>query len=246
MKANTCVYRRVMLIILLIGLVTLGTASPYAGSVGNGPAAPTQLRGSRGCWLSSGIEDSGRSSGLIWPSGVPSVDMAFQNEGLALVNVFGVSPRGFFFDDRSAPNAYATGEVVHPSGPDGTIVFGLALLQGELARDGGIGLSVPAIMAHEFAHLVQFKRGVEIPTVQMELQADFMAGWYLGLRGRYVYTDVRPAFQAFFQIGDYDFNNPNHHGTPQQRLAAIQAGFSSSNLSFEQAFRRGLEFVRSR
>jgi hypothetical protein len=245
MIARAYTHRRVILLLLIIGLVTTGTATPISNSEGSAVFISTQFGRSRGCQLANGLDDSGRGPGLIWPYGNQSVDIAYQNEGLALVRVFGVSPRGFFFDDRRSPNAYATSDVVNESGPDGTIVFGLRLLQGELARDGGIGFSVPAIMAHEFAHLVQFKNGIDLPTVQMELQADFMAGWYLGLRGRFVYTDVRPAFQAFFQIGDYDFNNPGHHGTPQQRLAAIQAGFRSSDLPLRQAFQRGLQFVKS-
>lgn len=237
--------RKLFLLLFLLGLAALGTAIPVSTVDGNTPSANVQVEGARGCWVARGFGNSADSPRLLGSSGNPEIDNAHQREGLALVQTFRVSPRGFFFDDRGAPNAYATNKVVNSMGPDGTVVFGLTLINSELKRDGGYGLAVPAIMAHEFAHLLQFKRNSKLPTKQMELQADYLAGWYLGQRSRFIYTDVRPAFQAFFQMGDYEFNNPDHHGTPQQRLAAIQAGFQASDLSLEQAYQRSSELVKS-
>ena len=198
----------------------------------------------RGCWLGAG---AGGIAGkpIFYPSGNPRMDMGFQQEGMALVQLFGIAPRFFYLDDRGSPNAYATPEVVNPMGPDGTILIGINLIQSEALRDNGIGFSLAAILAHEFTHLVQFKYGigVNLPTKYRELHADFMAGWYMGLRERYLFTDVRPALQSFFEHGDYGFNRRDHHGTPEQRLLAVQSGYQSSELPLEEALWLGLEFV---
>lgn len=238
-------YLQTLPLLLLLAFILLATPdtaiSTSKASVRPAPATP-QLRG--GCWL-SGLSGSSMSQRILGTTGVPQLDAAFQREGLALVQTFQVAPWGYFLDDRGSPNAMASPDVSNPNGPDGTVVIGLTLLQAELARDRGVGLSVPAIMAHEFAHIVQFKRNVRLPTSKMELQADFLAGWYLGLRSRFIFTDVRPAFQSFFEKGDYAFNDPMHHGTPQQRLNAIASGLQASGLPFPQAYERSLEFART-
>lgn len=241
MTYKTGVNRISLLLIILLGGLLFAT--PSDGKFGSDNSHRLNLQESQGCWLAAGIGSPNEGPNLLSSSNNRELDAAHQREGLALIGKFGVTPRGYFFDDGGAPNAYATNKVVNPLGPDGTVVFGLQLVNSELRRDGGYGLAVPAIMAHEFAHIVQFKRASTLSTKQKELQADYLAGWYLA--NRWVYTDVRPAFQAFFEKGDYEFNNPNHHGTPQQRLASLQAGFQSKGLTFDQAYQRSSEFVKS-
>jgi len=242
MTQNSLPIRKLLLLLLLL-LSTVLVASPSGTTVAVAPRGNANPQRAEGCWVSAGFGNSADSPTLLSSSGNPEIDNAHQREGLALIGKFGVTPRGFFFDDRGAPNAYATNKVANSLGPDGTVVFGLTLIDSELRRDNGYGLAVPAIMAHEFAHIVQYKRGSTLSTKQKELQADYLAGWYLG--NRWIYTDVRAAFEAFFQMGDYQFNNPNHHGTPQQRLAAIQAGFQATRLSFDQAYQQSSAFVKS-
>ncbi len=195
---------------------------------------------SDGCFMSA------RAAGdmnLLTYSGNRELDAANQHEGMELIKKFGVTPRGFFFDDGNAPNAFASGKVTNQLGPDGTVAFGLNLLNKELQRDGGSGLAVPAIMAHEFAHIVQFKRNSTLSVRDKELQADYLAGWYLG--SRWIPTDSSAAFKAFFEMGDYQFNNPDHHGTPAQRLKAIQAGVRDTGLSLDNAYKTGATLARS-
>jgi len=198
-----------------------------------------------GCWLQSGLSNSSFATQLVWPSGIPALDQAYQREGLLLVQYFGVSPRGFYMRDNGSPNAFATSEVINALGPDGTVTFGLELMGREIQRDGGIGFSIPVIMAHEFAHILQFKRGVRLPTKRMELQADFLAGWYLAKRQALSFYNVRPVLESFFQMGDYEFNSPNHHGTPHQRLMALQTGYqlSTQGANLEDAFNQSFSFV---
>ena len=236
-----------------LSLLVIGVLVLFPGLLATTNAGASSLNVSgyhtveaNGCWL-SGLGGTFGRSDLLPSTGNFQIDSVFQREGIALVNIFQVRPWGYFFNDSNGPNAYASPEVTNAAyGPDGTVVFGMTLLRGELARDLGYGFSVPAILAHEFTHIVQFKRHSSLNTMQRELQADYMAGWYMGRRGTWVLTDVRPAFQSFFEKGDYDFNNPSHHGTPQQRLAAISSGFVDASLPLDQVYRRSADFVAGR
>jgi predicted metalloprotease len=120
----------------------------------------------------------------------------------------------------------------------------LILVQGELFTNGGSGLSIAAIMAHEFAHIAQFRRGPNEPTIIRELHADFLAGWYLANDPQFQLSNVEPAFRAFYDRGDYQFNRQTSHGTPQQRLSAVKAGYQRVGTSLDRAYTDGLAFVK--
>jgi hypothetical protein len=170
------------------------------------------------------------------------LDSFNQTEGLNLVGTFLVSPRMFYLVD-TPPNAYATPEVANALGPDGTVLLGQNLLVQQLTQNP-TGATVVAIMAHEFGHLVQFRNGFREPGRRAELHADFMAGWYLNLRGRFALVSLMPTLRVFYQIGDFQFNSPQHHGTPDERLAAAQAGFNSRAANISQAYAAGLQAIR--
>ena len=42
---------------------------------------------------------------------------------------------------------------------------------------------------------------------------------------------MREALDAALAVGDFDSSNPGHHGTPEQREAAWNAGFESGDPS---------------
>jgi hypothetical protein len=211
---------------------------------GNGGSSGQRVS-ARGCFLAAGALGQ-LGDEVTQESGIPGMDEAHQNEGLALIEEFQVRPAGGYMNDGKSPNAYATPDQKFRNGPDGTVVFGISLAEDELRRDNGVGIGIPAILAHEFAHIRQFKTGLsntyDVPT--MELHADFMSGWYMARRSQYRIADIRPAMQAFYDMGDYGFNNPNHHGTPAQRLAAFQAGFQSGQLSLASAWKQGVTTVQ--
>ena len=208
---------------------------------------PTQLQ-SIGCFLQANGASGSSLPSLIasrqiyFPSGNFQLDNFNQQEGLLLVGTYQISPRMFYLIDNP-PNAFATSETVSPLGPDGTILFGQNMMISQLQRDPS-GATIVAIMAHEFAHLAQFRRGFRETGKRPELHADFMAGWYLNLRGRYSWTNLMPALRVFYEIGDYEFNSPRHHGTPQERLATAAAGFNSGAQNAAQAYSLGLQYVR--
>ena len=66
----------------------------------------------------------------------------------------------------------------------------------------------------------------------LELQADCMAG----LWGNSVYKegllqpgDVEEAISTAQAAGDFEYGNPQHHGTPSQRRAAWLLGYRSGD-----------------
>ena len=103
---------------------------------------------------------------------------------------------------------------------------------------GDFGLAY--VVAHEYAHNVQYElgfyelqpRGGSVRA--FELQADCMAG----LWGNSVYRagkikpgDVEEAMSTALAAGDFDYNNEQHHGTPQERRAAWLLGYESGDPS---------------
>lgn len=100
------------------------------------------------------------------------------------------------------------------------------------------------VLAHEFAHVLQYVRGNNLPTKLKELHADFLAGYYLG-RKRLMSGAVERFARALFEMGDFEFWNPNHHGTPQERVQAMSAGYiaGKSGASIHEAYKLGIEHV---
>lgn len=179
--------------------------------------------------------------------------------GHALTNIskmFDQNPAFGFFDDSSRPNAYAySGTIVQ--GTQGTVGFGRTLFRRLLGGFNDGGVSVMAVIAHEFGHISQF--GAR-PTYQklrsahrsvkfVELHADLLAGYFVGRRKREVPNlPVVAALEQMYSIGDLDFNNPNHHGTPEERVraTAIGYGMGADDLPLPHVFSEGAEKVLMR
>jgi hypothetical protein len=143
-----------------------------------------------------------------------------------------VLPGFAYYDDFDAQNAYATRSVKN-GGADGTVLIGQRLLRRLLQADDNPDLCVAAVCAHEFGHILQYKRDLDSQlsagqrTVRrVELQADFFAGYFAGRRKL-----ERPDFpaavfaQTQYNMGDDMIHQPQHHGTPAERAAAIVRGF---------------------
>lgn len=94
------------------------------------------------------------------------------------------------------------------------------------------------ILAHEWAHQVQFKNydswypngaaeDAAADTRHTELEADFFASYYMTHKkgATYNWKRVEEFLNLYFQIGDCGFDNPSHHGTPSQRLNAAYLGY---------------------
>jgi predicted metalloprotease len=96
---------------------------------------------------------------------------------------------------------------------------------------GAFGLTY--VVAHEYGHNIQTELGIRVTrsTVEgLELQADCLAGvfanseYYAGVLDA---GDVNRAITLADLIGDYNFTNPQHHGTPAERVAAWKLGYNT-------------------
>lgn len=135
----------------------------------------------------------------------------------------------FFFDDSSSPNAWA---ISRASSDDYfTVLFGTSLM-GKLQKpvpgtnDLNTG-GVTFILAHELAHIAQYLTGANGKLRDTELMADELAGFYNGLT-RTKNQEIEGII-ASFNAGDYNFNDPSHHGTPAQRRVAFSRGLNRGN-----------------
>lgn len=229
------------------------------------PSAAQDFSAVRGCLirstqletaLGSAAGFSGLSENLITSTGDPARDRALGRALVRLAGLFGERPGFGFIDDRQGPNAFATPRT-QVAGTWGTIMFGRTLFQDLMQRYDDQGIAVLAVAAHEFGHVAQFRSGIDRhlllgqPTVRrLELHADFLSGYALGTRKRQDPSiTVWAAGDTLFRIGDYQFNNRNHHGTPDQRVATAEAGFSlgsDSDTTFADAFSQGAEYVLAR
>lgn len=179
----------------------------------------------QGCYFgSSGLP----THQLTKTSGNQQMNAINNREYELLVSIFGVRPDFYYLYDNGSPNAYATPQIANPYLPDGTIMLGFELIKTECANSpSGTCSSIPIILAHEFAHIIDFKYNMGLTGKYKELFADYVAGAYLFHRSsRFGYLNVTEVARSFFSKGGYDFNNPLHHGTPEQRLSSLNAGFT--------------------
>ena len=168
-------------------------------------------------------------------SGDKDFDLALAQTLSLISDVFQVTPGFAYYDDYDGLNAYATART-RLNGASGTVLFGKGML--ELLRGGqeNRDVSVAAVCAHEFGHILQFRHGLtnqlqsgQSTTKRAELQADFFAGYFAGVR-----KHQKPSFPAavfamtFYKFGDTNFNKPSHHGTSDERAAALSYGFQTS------------------
>jgi hypothetical protein len=184
------------------------------------------------------------------------------SEANLLRQVFGVNPNIFFMDDEDSPNAYAL-PIDTLDNYYKTVTFGKTLVWEHHLKEGfkNVGLSI--VMAHEWGHVLQFKLEPDLPKTgkSKELHADFLAGFYLSrkqaaLPGWVSWPDVQNCARTLFDIGDYSFNSPQHHGTPEERFIAFSAGYTLAfdelnegnitqiaDLSAKRACSKGVSFI---
>jgi hypothetical protein len=178
--------------------------------------------------------------------GDPVLAQGLTLEYRLLSQAFVATPDFLLYSETDGPNAFATPLARSRSRfPDGSVCFGTALMQNELAKSrSGVGFSVAAIMAHEFAHIVQYKKRFSQGPRAMELQADYMAGAYMAARRELLLTDFREAADTFAGLGNTDPTDP--HGSRKQRVAALMAGYEERRAGFKSLntmYLKGIEYV---
>jgi hypothetical protein len=180
------------------------------------------------------------------------MDLTLDRALKRLADTFNVYPGFGFYDDRDQPNAWATSASLIPN-TSGTVVFGENYFKKWMKYDP-TGISVLATLAHEFGHIMQYAsgqssriRGNSPTTKRTELHADYMSGFYIALLKK---DNPNASFwragDKFRQIGTYDDKDPRFHGTPEERVAASQKGFTvgfNQERDAKSAFDSGVDYV---
>ncbi|MDQ3722064.1 MAG: neutral zinc metallopeptidase, partial [Actinomycetota bacterium] len=104
--------------------------------------------------------------------------------------------------------------------------------------------AVAYVLAHEYAHNLQqelgtFDNDVGSSARPYELQADCLAGsWAHSVfeEGLLEPGDLEEATNAALAVGDFDVGNARHHGTPEERRAALLAGYETGEPARCNAF----------
>jgi len=166
---------------------------------------------------------------------LPEFHMAPAAAQAEAAKIAGAASKGFF-DGGDNPlftlNAFAFSAEGDPdptvAGLPDKLIFGDGILDALQAM--GIGdVGARAVMGHEFGHHVQFEDGLfDSPltgaeaTRRTELMADAF-GTYFATHARGLALNAKRVLQAektSFEVGDCQFADPGHHGTPLQRLRA--------------------------
>jgi hypothetical protein len=216
-------------------------------------AAPAGGSRFQGCFLTSGSDDFLDKLKLLSSSGDKEVDQVCSAAEQELRREFRVAPDTWYFDDVEGRNAFATwfvrrrpGVLSRLNSKDGTVCLGTRLVRQVTRRDElnrRWKTRLTAIIAHEWAHIVQFSRGYRNAGKSVELHADFLAGWFLGrtsgARTGFKDQERGEAMIRFFGLGDYEIYHPEHHGTPKERAFVIADGFdlASKVYNVDAAFR---------
>lgn len=162
----------------------------------------------------------------------------FYNTHFWLARRSGVEPQVGFYDDGNKPNAFAVDAsfIDDKCSLDGTILFGSGLFHSEIKEFTLWQSSVTLIHAHEYGHILQFKRKMASQiTVQRELHADFLGGWFCGqmsIDPKSSGIDSMTAAKSIYNKGTYAFNDPNFHGTPEQRMQWVLSGYQHGIAGF--------------
>lgn len=178
---------------------------------------------------------------FVYTTGNALLDREVAQEVNILQMTYHTNPKVMYFDDTGAPSAKA--------GQNGTILLGLNLIKQEFLEESGPfgNYSVIGILAHEYAHIKQYEMGLQhkLPVKLMELHADYIAGWHIANRQMLALTDVPQAMKSLYRKEGYNFNQPGHHGTTNERINAFRAGLQIKGLNIMQAMQMGFQYVTS-
>jgi hypothetical protein len=193
------------------------------------------------------------SEPVIASSGDREFDYALAQTLSRITDTFRVLPGFAYYDDFDGPNAYAT-TTVRMTKADGTVLFGQRYLKAALAQPEHPDVVVAAICAHEFGHILQYKLNLKKTILagqqtvkRIELHADYLAGFYAG-----TWKLRKPGYPAAvfatqqYSAGDLQVNSPKHHGSPDERAAAVVRGFEVAHRerrNLADAIQIGINYV---
>jgi predicted metalloprotease len=159
----------------------------------------------------------------------PFVNVAFPGAGERLS-----SSCGGVTTDETAFYCHGDDEIVVSQVFAGRVWEGLVRANSDEASAYSAGdFSVAYVLAHEYAHSLQSELGIfdaGLPTWMTELHADCWAGIWANsayYEGILEPGDVEEGIRTAQDLGDYDFENSDHHGTPSERADAFLTGYQS-------------------
>ena len=192
---------------------------------------------------------------LLTSSGDKDLDFALARTLARLSKTFGVLPGFAYLDGPKSDNAWATPKPMLKRS-DGTVLFGRRYLHSKLKAREAPDAVVAATCAHEYGHILQFKRSLkktvfarEPNSRRLELHADFLAGYFAGvskLRDKDFPAAVFAASRH--AAGDHNFKSKTHHGTPEERAGATIKGFEvayQEKKPIGEALPIGIKYVMS-
>lgn len=218
----------------------------------------------RGCRIAgAGASAAGLKGDILKTTGDTVLDRSCQAAADLMIATFAVRPGWCLYNDADAPNALAVPDVIFPDATGGTVMIGKSFLTSAIALteskipgedilwsltpDQARERAIFIIMAHEFGHIHQYKKGYKPDGPwQMEPHADFMAGWFLSQVWNKPIEKtmlLQSAAMTLFDLGDTAFNDKEHHGEPEFRAAMVQAGYDARNLGVEHAFEKGRQLA---
>jgi predicted metalloprotease len=190
---------------------------------------------------------------IIASSGNRDFDYALAQTLSRLTDTMRVLPGFAYYDDVAGENAYAT-SARRLAKADGSVLFGKRYFLNLMSLPEHPDVAITATCAHEFGHIVQFKLKLmdrlnagQSNVKRSELHADFLGGYFAGVRKR-----QKPDYPAAvfatdaYSSGDYNVGSRSHHGTPDERAAAIVRGFEVAHgerRSFSDAIQIGINYV---
>ncbi len=154
--------------------------------------------------------------------GDPYWDQKMNEEVFIQRNFFdGITASVFILNEGSPANknAYAN--------TNGQILFGYHMFYYTIQTYGE--LPVAGVLAHEWGHRTQFSFPWGYSeNSHKELEADAFSGYYMALAKQYAWGQIESYYANVYASGDYNFNHPSHHGTPNQRVAAAYFGVQTA------------------
>lgn len=184
------------------------------------------------------IKDLPSTGKPLRTTGSKKLDKILGKEAKNLEKCFLVDVDLFAYDDAEFPNAYAVNKNPY------TIILGKGLLLDEYVNTNGF-YSILAIMAHEFAHVTQYKFNETLLGKTAELHADYLAGWYIGKKKDLSSEEINKISLSFWDKGDNDYFSADHHGTSAERRLAFLEGFKNSTMDIYDAYAAGKKHIQS-